>query len=61
MKVSDLEVIRGEKREPCLYCGGPEHAVPLACPRIAYVVADEQGILVEIHFWPPDDEPQPAA
>ena len=34
MTVVDMEVIRGEKKDPCPYCGEEEHKVPLACPRI---------------------------
>lgn len=51
-KVTDLEVIRGEKKEPCLYCGGEQHRTQLACPRIAFVQVDpEYGVITGISFW----------
>lgn len=51
-KVTDLEVIRGEKKQPCLYCGEGPHTTPLACPRIAHVQIDpEEGTITGISFW----------
>lgn len=55
-KPINLESVRASKIEPCPYCGESPHKVPLACPRIAYIVAYEDNEQVEIHFWP-DDEP----
>ena len=50
MSVTDLEVIRGEKKEKCLYCGEDEHPMPLACGRIAHITI-EDGQVVGISFW----------
>ena len=60
MKVTDLEVVRGEKQEPCPYCGEPEHKTPLMCPRIAYITvyADNQSCDI---FFRDDDGPDLAA
>lgn len=53
----DLEVVRGSRKEPCPYCGGEEHKVPLACPRIAGITVYEEADCYEIHFWPAGSEP----
>ena len=50
MAVVDMEVVRGEKKEKCLYCGKDEHTTPLACPRIAHV-SIEDGQISGISFW----------
>lgn len=59
---TDLTVVRGQKKEPCLYCGGQKHETPLACPRIAHI-AIEDGAVCGISFWEDffDYEPDPAA
>jgi len=49
-------VIHGDKKEPCLYCGEPEHSVPLACPRIESIYVSPQGNIECIEFradWEP--------
>lgn len=51
-KVTDLEVIRTERKELCLYCGSDAHKVPLCCPRIAHVeICPEQGVVTGLSFW----------
>lgn len=51
-KVTDLCVVRSERKEPCHYCGGDAHSVPLACPRIMAVEIDtEVGAICGITFW----------
>jgi hypothetical protein len=50
MTVVGMEVVRGDKKEPCLYCGQDEHKTPLACPRIAHVTI-EDGCISGISFW----------
>ena len=50
MTVVDMEVIRGDKKEKCLYCGGEEHPTPLCCPRIAHI-SIEDGEITGISFW----------
>ncbi len=58
MTVVDMEVVRGERKEKCLYCGQDEHPQPLCCPRIARVEI-EDGNVSGITFWEDffDDEP----
>lgn len=50
MTIVDMEVIRGDKKEKCLYCGKDEHSQPLACPRIAHI-SIEDGDITGISFW----------
>lgn len=55
MGVSKFEVVQGDKKEPCPYCGSEAHVVPLACPRICGVTLYKNEDAVEIHFWPDED------
>lgn len=59
MTVVDMEVVRGDKKEKCLYCGQDEHPTPLACKRIAHI-SIEDGEISGISFWEDfwDDEPE---
>lgn len=50
MEPTDLSVIRGEKKEPCLYCGEEAHKTPLMCKRIAHIEI-EDGCITGISFW----------
>jgi hypothetical protein len=57
---TSLEVIRGNKKVPCPYCGGPPHKTPFACPRIQGVHYGEDGSVAGVEFrdgfeFPPDD------
>lgn len=56
----DLEVIRGEKQEPCMYCGKPEHAVPLACPRISHVTVYADAGCIDVYFRGDEPDPDPS-
>jgi hypothetical protein len=63
-KVTDLSVVRAERKESCLYCGKDAHAAPLACPRIAAIEVDpEIGAVCGISFWGDffEEEPTSAA
>ncbi len=54
----NLEVVRAERKETCPYCGKPEHAGPLLCPRIESITIYAGNQETDIHFWPdfdPDD------
>lgn len=56
--VRDFDVLKGDRKEPCGYCGQPAHATPLACPRIKAVTLYNGGETVEIEFradWQPED------
>jgi hypothetical protein len=46
----DLKVLKGGKKEPCVYCGEDPHPTILACPRIYSVVISEEGYVCEIVF-----------
>ncbi len=49
----DLEMIRGGKKEPCVYCGEAPHPAPLACERIIRIeVSEETGSIIGIEFSP---------
>ena len=58
MTVVDMEVVRGDKKEKCLYCGKDAHEVFLACPRIAHLTIEE-GEITGLSFWEDffDEEP----
>ena len=63
-KVTDLSVVRSERKEVCLYCGKDIHASPLSCPRISHIDVDpEIGAVCGISFWGDffDEEPPSAA
>jgi hypothetical protein len=49
---TDIKMIRGGKKEPCVYCGGEPHAVVLACPRIIALVISCEGYVEGIEFHP---------
>ena len=58
--------VRDFPRSICLYCGGEPHKTPLACPRIAHLIINEEGYVEGITFK--DDffdeeeiQPDPAA
>ena len=56
-KPVSLEVVRGNRKEPCLYCGKEEHPSPLACPRISCIFLSADGHIECIEFrddWTPD-------
>lgn len=56
--VREFDVLKGDRREPCAYCGAAAHVVPLACPRIKSVLMYNGGEDVEIEFradWQPED------
>jgi hypothetical protein len=55
----NLDAKRKAKEPKCDFCGEPEHAAQLACPRVASVTYDGDAVTVEL--WPIDDEPKPAA
>jgi hypothetical protein len=59
---TNLEVFRGSKIEPCLYCGKAPHPTVLSCPRISAIdVEPGTAHLVGLSFhegWTgEDDEP----
>ena len=52
----NLEMRRGGKKDPCPYCGEPEHVTPLACPRIKVLTIYAENDCMEIEFrdeWEP--------
>lgn len=55
--VREFKAVEGGKKDPCLYCGKPEHPVPLACPRISAIWIDDGNVsCIEFHDdWTPDD------
>ena len=55
-----LEMIKGGKKEPCVYCGQDPHPVPLACPRIATLWINEEGYVEGIDFRDDWEEPDVA-
>jgi len=61
----DLSVIRGERKERCMFCGQAEHFITLACPRVEAVELDFDGSISAIRLRPPPpvivDDPDDAA
>ncbi len=57
--VRDFKKIAGGKKDPCLYCGAPEHPAPLACPRILVIWLTEDATIEGIEFDPAFQFPQP--
>ena len=55
-KVTDLEVVRAERKEPCPYCGKEEHVTPFACPSVSGITAYANIEQVDIHFWPAEGD-----
>jgi hypothetical protein len=50
--MGEVTAIKGGKKDPCIYCGGEPHPVPLACPRIAMIHVDpEMATVTGISFW----------
>jgi hypothetical protein len=48
-----LEVIRGGKKEPCIYCGQDPHVGAIVCPRISAIWIDpDTGSLSGVEFDP---------
>lgn len=54
-KPTSLEVFKGGKKEPCLYCGKDPHPAQLACPRIQAIYISPEGYVEGIEFR---DEPE---
>ena len=50
--MGEVTAIKGGKKDPCIYCGGEAHTVPLACPRIAMIHVDpDTATITGISFW----------
>ena len=48
----DLSVIRGERKERCMFCGQPEHFITLACPRVIGVELGFDGSISAVRLQP---------
>ena len=52
--VREFTSIKGDRKEPCAYCGHDPHPVPLACPRIKSITIYEGADCMEIEFHAPE-------
>lgn len=53
----NIRMIKGGKKDPCVYCGEDQHKVVLGCPRIEAIVISSEGCVAEIIFrddWFPE-------